>query len=126
MYKTDPSREHIDGDLLGFGVRTEIHLPHGVSFGEAFFDVQPYFPSFVLFLDSSNCLVLKRTGNAEQEYRRIGIARFLRTSRQRAEIPTPTVALDNNSLKELAAGDGYDVPLGPITGDYEHTSITII
>jgi len=64
------------------GTPVEIHLDHGVSIGVAFFDIEVHFPSFALFLDDSNALILKPTGRAKKEFERIGIARFIRTKSQ--------------------------------------------
>src|SRR5436190_19413213 len=61
------------------GTLVEIHLDHGVSIGAAFFDFEVHFPSFALFLDVSNALILTPTGGSKSEFERIGIARFIRT-----------------------------------------------
>jgi hypothetical protein len=133
---------------LGFGILASIHLPHGISHGETFFDTEPHFPCFALFLDSSHSLILKRkatitavapkpkstellhksemkgiagernAGNEMagpmQEFVRIGIANFLRTEKQRNEMPLFSEATGFQS-----------VPYGPITAQDERTLVTI-
>jgi hypothetical protein len=91
-------------------------LDHGVSTGFALFDVEAYFPSFALFLDSSHSLILKPTGKAENEYGRIGIANFLRTDRQQATKPYITL----EPLKP------ENVSFGPITNQDARTFVTIV
>jgi hypothetical protein len=84
--------------------------------GRVHFDIQPQFPCFALFLDSSNSLVLKPTGNAEDEYVRIGIAKFLRTRKQQEIKP-----LD---IKKTSGPQR--VPWGPITDTHARAFVKII
>jgi hypothetical protein len=94
--------------------------------GETFFDVQPHFPCFALFLDSSNALALQPTGKTQHEYTRIGIAKFLRTQKQRAENPIPSWELGTNIYNDAEEGDISSVPWGPITESDERVLITIV
>jgi hypothetical protein len=50
--------------------------------GFATFDLEASFPCFALFLDSAYALVLISTGNADMEFQRIGLAKFLPTDSQ--------------------------------------------
>jgi len=50
--------------------------------GFATFDLKVSFPCFALFLDSAYALVLISTGNADMEFQRIGLAKFLPTDSQ--------------------------------------------
>jgi len=84
--------------------------------GEAYFDFEPYFPCFGLFLDPQNALILKKTENAEDEYTRIGIAKFLRTQSQREA--EPFFQLEPFRLRY--------VPWGPMTENDERVLVTII
>jgi hypothetical protein len=111
---------------LGFGVLTELHLSHGVSLGETFFDVRPHFPCFALFLDSSNALVLQRAGMTQNEYGRIGIAKFLRTHEQRAKNPLPSRELGVSVYNDAEESIVSTVPWGPISESDEEALITII
>ena|SRR6266498_2622595 len=88
--KSHPGDERVAPQLrLGSkdGTPVEIHLDHGVSIGVAFFDTEVHFPSFALFLDVSQSLILKPTGRAKKEFERIGIARFIRTQSQTNALP---------------------------------------
>ena len=105
---------------------TELHLDHDVSLGETFFDVQPHFPCFALFLDSSNALVLKPTETTEHEYIRIGIAKFLRTQEQRIENPMPSLELAVNIYRDAEESDISKVPWGPITESDARVLVTIV
>ncbi len=116
-------------DAIGHGVLSEIRLIDGVSLGDAFFDAQPCFPCHALFLDSSNALVLKETGKGAGEFRRVGIAKFLRTARQRADQPLPrneTFKSDITSLLTLAECGLPMPPWGPITANDARTTVTIV
>jgi len=69
-----------------------------------------------MFLDSSNALILKPTGNAIHVYTRIGIANFLRTESQRKM--APMVSKDEGLI---------EVPFGPISDvDQPLVLVTII
>ena len=85
--------------------------------GEAYFDFHLQFPCFPLFLDPSNSLILKPTGKAEDEYTRIGIAKFLRTQSQR--IAEPAVIREEKLRWE-------DVPWGPITDQDARACVKIV
>jgi hypothetical protein len=116
-------------DAVGLGVLSEIRLGDGVSLGDAFFDSQPCFPCHALFLDSSNALVLKETGKAVGEFTRVGVAKFLRTARQRADNPLPengTFAADITLVPRLSQSGLPMPPLGPITENVARTTVTII
>lgn len=116
-------------DALGLGVLSEIRLSDGVSLGDAFFDAQPCFPCHALFLDSSNALVLKETGRGAGEFARVGIAKFLRTARQRADSPLPakdTVDARIETVVTLGQSGMPMPPWGPITEDAVRTTITIV
>ena len=116
-------------DALGLGVLSEIRLSDGLSLGDAFFDAQPCFPCYALFLDSSNALILKETGGGASEFTRVGVAKFLRTARQRADEPLPeteTMKADTMAVVKLAESGVPMAPWGPITKDAVWTTVTII
>lgn len=113
-------------DPLGLGVLTEIHVNSDISLGEAFFDIRPHFPCFAFFLDSSNCLILKRTGDRNYEYTRVGIAKFLRTATQREKDPLQSFTTGADPLDEAEAGVFEKVPWGPITESHPRTTVTIV
>lgn len=106
----DPHSENEQGPLY-HGTPVEIHFAHGIAKGAAFFDDQPYFPCFALFLDITSSLVLKKTEKAG-EYKRIGVARFIRTTGQRVEAPDAVGTLDK--------------PLGPISEYDVRTLVRIV
>jgi hypothetical protein len=116
-------------DALGMGVLSEIHLSDGVSLGDAFFDTQPCFPCHALFLDSSNALMLKETGRGAGEFTRVGIAKFLRTARQRADNPLPETETIKASIETVTTLSQSGVPMapwGPITENFVRTTVTIV
>ena len=126
IHEASPSHSYDKSEPLGFGLLTEVHLDHGVSMGETFFDVQPYFPCYALFLDSSNALVLKQTGNPQGEYTRIGIAKFLRTQKQRLENPMPSVASVSSLYIDGGESVFSKVPWGPITDSDARLLVTVV
>jgi hypothetical protein len=65
------------------GTLVQIHLPYGVAIGVAYFDFEINFPSFALFLDISNALIVKPTGNGKDSFERIGISRFVRAEKEK-------------------------------------------
>jgi hypothetical protein len=85
--------------------------------GGAYFDFHPQFPCFALFLDPSNSLILSPTGKAEDEYTRIGIAKFLRTQNQRTT--EPFIIQGEN----MRVGN---VPWGPITDKDARAFVKIV
>jgi hypothetical protein len=91
-------------------------LHDGISYGEAFFDVAPSFPTYALFLDSSNALLLQRSG---QNYKRVGLAKFLRTAKQRLLVP-----LADRTSEPLLQRE--HIPYGPIGFRDACTTVTII
>ncbi|KAJ5087746.1 HET-domain-containing protein [Penicillium angulare] len=117
--KTDPK------DPLGFGLLVQFQLDagitqdeklhDGISYGEAFFDVAPSFPTYALFLDPSNALLLQRS---EQNYKRVGLAKFLRTAKQRLLEPLID-PLDIAFRRE-------HIPYGPISCTDACMTVTII
>lgn len=126
-------------DPIGFGVIAKLDLSHGESVGEAYFDVEPVFPCFALFVDSSNALILQpreaairqsprprvpsgrdaQPQGADQDlegaYVRIGIAKFLRTQSQR----------EQESLLSLEA-EFTRQPFGPIRPGDEKAVVTVV
>jgi hypothetical protein len=84
--------------------------------GEVYFDVQPHFSCFGLFLDPSNCLILKPTDREYSEYTRIGIAKFLRRQSQRAA----------NPFNIWAPSKKDNVPFGPISDMDVRSLVTIV
>lgn len=116
---------------LGLGVLSEICIGDtgGVSLGDVFFDTQPCFPCHALFLDSSNALVLEATEDGTGEFRRIGIAKFLRTAEQRANEPLLNKGMIETSPDSLLAAIKSGMPMppwGPITENIARTTITIV
>jgi hypothetical protein len=101
---------------LGFGNLVELHLNHGLSLGEAYFDFEAWFPCFGLFLDSQNALILKKTDDAGNKYTRIGIAKFLRSQSQREA--APFLNIEPLQLNY--------VPWGPVTENDKRVCVTII
>jgi hypothetical protein len=86
VFPCEPSFRPSKLDPLGFGVLVQFTLSHavsadgtvysGVSYGEAVFDVEPRFPCFALFLDSSNALLLQNTDNGSRDvFKRVGLAK---------------------------------------------------
>lgn len=100
---------------LGLGVLVELHLDHGVSMGNAFFDTGSHFPCFALFFDSSNALILTPNARNADDYVRIGIANFLRTDHQRST--RPMYSESTGTVR---------VPYGPITVDDARVIVTVI
>jgi hypothetical protein len=101
---------------LGLGNLVELRLDHGLSLGEAYFDLEPDFTCFGLFLDSQNALILKKKGNPKSEFARVGIAKFLRTKSQREAEP----------FFEPGTIQPRHVPWGPMTENDERTMVTIV
>jgi hypothetical protein len=116
IHQADSGYKFDKTEPLGLGTLVEIHLNHDISMGEAYFDVQPHFPCFGLFLDPSNCLILKPTDKADSEYTRIGIAKFLRTQNQRAANPFTIWAPNKRD----------NVPFGPIDDVHVRSLVTIV
>jgi hypothetical protein len=106
----DPHSENEQGPLY-HGTPVEIQFEHGVAKGAAFFDYQPHFPCFALFLDPTYSLVLKARDMAEKLYERIGIAKFIRSTGQRRTMPEAYGTLDN--------------PMGPVSDQDSRTTVTI-
>jgi hypothetical protein len=116
-------------DALGLGVLSEICLSDGVSLGDAFFDTQPCFPCHALFLDSPNALVLKETGRDAGEFTRVGIAKFLRAAKQRADNPLPETEMIEANVTMLVRLSESGMPMvswGPITENFVRTTVTIV
>ena len=129
MNKAAANTTPCSSDALGLGVLSEIHLSDGVSLGDAFFDAQPCFPCHALFLDSSNALVLKETTRGAGEFTRVGIAKFLRTERQRGDNPLPkteTIKADILTMVTLLESGVPMAPWGPLTKDAVRTTVTIV
>lgn len=115
ILQADASFQPDPQDPLGFGVLSQLHLPHGISYGEAFFDLEPHFPCSALFLDTSNALLLAPSQASSPVFVRIGIAKFLRTDSQRKAMP----------LASTGPFPVNEVPYGPITVGGE-TEVVII
>jgi hypothetical protein len=117
IYKGDSKRYYPrEFGPLGDGVLVELHIDHTVSIGEVYFDIQPHFPCFALFLDSSNSLVLKPTGRGGDEYIRVGIAKFLR----------PDIQLPTDLLGWMKIHKAENVRWGPITNTDMRVFVTIV
>ena len=91
-------------------------LPHGTSYGEAFFDLSPQLPCTALFLDPSNALLLMPSSGNDGTYLRIGVAKFLRTEKQRGRVPMVSVPPRRFNR----------VPFGPISAEDETAVVTIV
>lgn len=98
----------------------KIRLGSDLALGFASFDFEVHFPCFALFLDSSNSLLLRATGKGDQEFQRIGVARFLRTRNQAKEA-------------QLPLGDGRSIhyssnklPIGPMGPDEPRSDVRIV
>lgn len=115
MHIADPNHKPDKQLPLGLGVLVELHLDHGVSMGNAFFDTVSHFPCFALFFDSSNALVLTLKAPNAEEYVRIGIANFLRTKHQRSTRPMYS---ESTGIVR--------VPYGPIHADDARVTVTVI
>lgn len=77
-----------------YGLAVEVSVSAGIAPGIAYLDTRGEFPKsfhcFALFLDWSNALVfarlkLRNKNDGEDEYHRIGVARFMWTQSQRDE-----------------------------------------
>jgi hypothetical protein len=134
---------------LGFGILASIHLPHGVSYGNAFFDTEPHFPCFALFLDSSNSLILKQkvtiTEVAKPQSRWFRFSKKFRMLKgkglkgkevARNEMPAPMQEfvrigianfLRTEEQRKMTRGihTWPGLPYGPITAQNERTVVTI-
>jgi hypothetical protein len=95
--------------LHPYSTSVEIQTIDGPSSGIAYFDEEPHFPSFALFLDVAQALVLKRD-ESKDVYTRIGVASFSLTETQ--------------SQKRGTSGDRDD--FGPIKRDESRVTVTII
>ncbi|KAK4233393.1 heterokaryon incompatibility protein-domain-containing protein [Achaetomium macrosporum] len=127
VFPCEPSFQPSKHDPISFGVLVQFTLAHivspdgtefpDISYGEAFFDVGQRFPCFVLFLDSSNALLLERVDDCSRPntFKRVGLARFLRTGAQRRMEP-----LTFNGHRP------WGVPYGPMTDSHPRCTVTII
>lgn len=95
----------------------EIIIENDASYGEAFFDlnIDVDFPCFALFLDSSQALLLRSLNEQLNHFRRIGIAKFLRTQSQRMALP---MNVENITQRRIL--------YGPITSQYPRSIVTIV
>lgn len=82
-YKPDPN------EPLGFGVFMTVQTAGGLSYGEAYFDIASDTGTqcMALFLDPQNALLLAPVDGADGTFRRLGTAKFLRTTEQRISEP---------------------------------------
>jgi hypothetical protein len=106
--KLQPTDEH-----LVLGQLVQLNLSHGVSKGEVYFDFDPVFPCFAIFLDSQYCLLATSTN--DKDYERVGMGRFMRTAHQRKTEPM----FNWEPLKY------NNVPWGPIGKDVEKKLVVI-
>jgi hypothetical protein len=115
------------GKLLEpYGIPVQVSVAAGVAPGIAYFDTISEFPEkfrcFALFLDWGNALVLahlKKSNNSEDEYHRIGIARFIWTQSQRDEC----YSMNDVPPSPDRRGVYYR---GPITDEDERVTVKIV
>jgi hypothetical protein len=113
--QADPSFRPDPQDPLGFGIISQLRLSHGISYGEAFFDLQPQYPCSALFLDPANALLLIPSDTNSSAFVRIGTAKFLRTDHQRRTMP----------LASFNPTRYNRVPYGPMTSEDGQSEVTI-
>lgn len=116
ILQADPDFQPSPCDPLGFGVISQLHLPHGISYGEAFFDLEPQYPCSALFLDPANALLLIPSDKNPSAFVRVGIAKFLRTEHQRKTLPL----LSFDPIRHNR------VPYGPMASEDGQSEVTIV
>ncbi|PKS05607.1 hypothetical protein jhhlp_008125 [Lomentospora prolificans] len=88
--------------------------------GFAAFDLERSFPCFALFLDSAYALVLEATSTQKQEFRRIGLAKFIPTQSQANESVTSSSAVAD------VVYSSHEKAQGPVRQDHTRTLVRIV
>ena len=104
------------GRRKSYATPVEITVNEEVSVGFAHFDVESYFPCFVLFLDNKHALIIRQAAMTSI-YKRIGVASFNLTPSQNVK--------RREKVHLTGAYQDWDA-YGPITDRDSRVIVTII